>query len=405
MTPVLGNQAAATSSGEDEVRKERRRGGYQAGERLRRFNQWLYKGQRLGQCGWRRGATPGLKRSESGRVHWSGIKTCGSVWACLLCAAKIRAGRAAEVDHLIKAHLAAGGHSTFLTFTLPHYASDDLLSLWEAMTRGCELATSGGGYQSLKARYGILGFIKAVEVTVGLNGWHPHLRVVIFHDTPLNEDDGSLTEFKGRFLERWARYIDRELNRAVSLYHGVDAEIVRDEEGIGSYVSKINLELTRSDLKESRGEKGRTPWQVGVDAADTGDAHHTARWKEWVTVSHSRRALSISPAIRDAYPPHETADMTDEELAQAEQDGEIELDVDPDVYDAILHHRHQPLRALVALAFADHSTQGVLDLLRTVLDRPVYLGRPEPGHTAPIIRFASTQAWRPLTTNPRRNQT
>lgn len=48
--------------------------------------------------------------------------------------------------------------------------------------------------------------------------------------------------------------------------YGVDAVIVRDDEGIGSYVSKINFELARSDLKIGRDGKGRTPWQVGVDA-------------------------------------------------------------------------------------------------------------------------------------------
>ena len=404
MSEVLGNRATVNSSVNDAVKQARRRDRYRSGERLRRFNQWLFKGERLGRCGWRRGVNPGLKRGGNGRVHWTGTKTCGSVWACLLCAAKIRAARAAEVDHLIKAHLATGGHCTFLTFTLPHYANDNLLDLWQAMTKAWQLTTSGGAYQSLKARYGVLGFIKAVEVTVGVNGWHPHLHVVIFHDVQLREDDGSLAEFQGRFLQRWARFIDRELGRPVSMLHGVVAEIVRDDDGIGSYVSKINLELTRSDLKQARGDKGRTPWQVGVDAADTGHKQDTARWKEWATVSHGRRAISISPAIRDTYPAHETADMTDEELAQAEQDGEIELHLDPEVYDSVLHHRDRPLRALVAVAFEDNGVEGVLDLLRTVLHRPVYLGSPDPDSTAPIIRYVSSQAWGPIQPTRGRNQ-
>ncbi|MEL7209627.1 MAG: protein rep, partial [Actinomycetota bacterium] len=199
MSRVLGKSGTEKSS--DELAQEgRRRDRYRGAEELRRFNAWLFKGERLGQCGWRRGVKPGLKRSASGRVHWTGIKTCGSVWACLLCAAKIRAARAAEIDHLAKAHLAAGGHCTMLTFTLPHYASDSLFELWEAMTRAWESMTSGQVYaERIKARYGILGFIKAVEVTIGFHGWHPHLHVLIFHDTQLSTEDGSLEEFRALF--------------------------------------------------------------------------------------------------------------------------------------------------------------------------------------------------------------
>ncbi|MCP4965695.1 MAG: protein rep, partial [bacterium] len=275
MSEVLGKGRTVNSSVDEAVKRAKRRDRYQTAERLRRFNGWLFGGKRLGQCGWRRGVNPGLKRGENGRVHWSGVKTCGSVWACLLCAAKIRAARAAEVDHLIKAHLASGGHCTFLTFTLRHYATDDLLALWVAMTKAWESMTSGQGYQDLKARYGILGFIKAVEVTIGFNGWHPHLHVVIFHDTLLSEDDGSLEEFRARFGQRWARYIAHQLNREIHYRYGVDAVIIRDDKGIGTYVSKIHLELVRSDLKQTRGSEGRTPWQVGVDAAESGDARDT----------------------------------------------------------------------------------------------------------------------------------
>lgn len=95
MSGVLGNETTVDSSPpEDPAKVEARRDRYRAGELLRQFNVWLFKGQRLGQCGWRRGINPGLKRTETGRVHWTGVKTCGSVWACLLCAGKIRAARA-----------------------------------------------------------------------------------------------------------------------------------------------------------------------------------------------------------------------------------------------------------------------------------------------------------------------
>jgi len=54
------------------------------------------------------------------------IATCASPWACLSCAAKIRAQRALEIDHVTKAHLAAGGGVTFITLTFPHELRDTL---------------------------------------------------------------------------------------------------------------------------------------------------------------------------------------------------------------------------------------------------------------------------------------
>ena len=182
--------------------------------------------------------------------------------------------------------------------------------------------------------------------------------------------------------------------REIHYRYGVDATIVRDDDGIGSYISKIHFELTRSDLKTGRG-KSRTPWQIGLDAQETGDAQDTARWCEYVEVTHRRRAVSVSKALRDAYPQHETADQTDEELAQQEQPGEIELDFADDVYDEILHHRTTPLRAIVATAFEDGGQLAAIKALR-VLGQPVYVGLPEPGETAPIVRFVTAQAWAPI---------
>ena len=91
----------------------------------------------------------------------------------------------------------------------------------------------------------------------------------------------------------------------------------------------------------------------------------------------------------------DATDQTDEELAQQEQPGEIELDFADDVYDEILHHRAAPLRAIVATAFEDGGRLAAIKALR-VLSRPVYVGLPEPGDTAPIVRFVSAQAWAPI---------
>lgn len=392
MSRVLGKAPTPASPAEQAAAKEqRRRGRFRAAKRLARFNAWLFgpklvdgkwvKGDRIGTCGRKlvgRGDDapkyPGLKRlaDGDGRVTWTGIETCGSVWACLACAAKIRAARAEEIDFLAKAHIAAGGSCTFVTFTLPHIASDDLETLWRAVQRAWRKMVSGSSYQAIKARYGMLGTIRAVEATLGSrNGWHPHLHVLFFHDAALHGNDGTLEEFRDTLGARWGRYIEAELGRQVHELYGVDAVPVRDEAGIGAYVSKIHYELARSDLKVGRNDgRSRSPWQVGIDAAETGDAKDTRRWHEWVQVTKGSRALGVSPALRDHYGQHETVEMTDQELAATAQEGLTEIEFDHEVYNDLHRHR-EPLLAEVALVYQDSGVRGLRKYLESTFGRRV----------------------------------
>jgi hypothetical protein len=95
------------------------------------------------------------------------------VWACPACAGKIRAKRALEVDYLAKAHLAVGGGLTMVTLTLPHTLGDSLADLLDAMGDAWSLLASGGTWQKYRHRWGVAGYIRALEFTHGEAGWHP----------------------------------------------------------------------------------------------------------------------------------------------------------------------------------------------------------------------------------------
>lgn len=56
---------------------------------------------------------------------------------------------------------------------------------------------TGRSLWGAKKRWGIVGNIRAIEITDGLaHGWHPHVHVLCFHDEPLSPEDGSLQEFR-----------------------------------------------------------------------------------------------------------------------------------------------------------------------------------------------------------------
>ena len=59
------------------------------------------------------------KCEKHGTAHYSGLQTCGSVWSCPICAAKITERRRLEVQDAINQHRQAGGEVQLLTLTTP----------------------------------------------------------------------------------------------------------------------------------------------------------------------------------------------------------------------------------------------------------------------------------------------
>lgn len=389
---ILGKAAATGSPAEAAAAEARKRERFRTARLLTAFNAWVFGAamlhgfthrkrkktgaERVATCGARRNATPALKRMAEGdgRVKWTGIQTCGSVWSCLACAAKVRARRATEIDRLAKAHLAAGGSLTFITLTLPHVATDSLDDLMTAVDRAWANVIKGGAWQyGVKVDFEISGQIKAVEATLGLNGWHPHLHVLFFHNIPSFGADGSLERFRDALGARWGASIERQLGRTIHEYYGVDAVCVRDDKGLGDYVSKIQFELARNDLKHGDQDfNSRSPWQVGLDAKTTGEAQDTARWVEWYWAMKGRNAITVSPSLRELYGKDSSSGKTDEELAAEEQAGEIEVEFSAAVYDDLRRHgRHSPALADAALAFQDHGLPGLLRYVTRTLRRRV----------------------------------
>lgn len=370
-TGVLGNREPVVDS-PDAAAKERSRRRRETGWRLRHMNSWLFAGERIGKCGEPLGKTVAVKHLEvnGGTAQPANIATCGSVWGCTACAGKIRSARAAEIEHLVRSHLAAGRHATMLTFTLPHTATDALSVLLAAVMAAWAKMVSGSVYsKTIRDQYGIIGFIRALEVTYGRNGWHPHLHVLVFHTKQLWHDDGTLDDFRWTFAQRWARFISQTLGREIHHNYGVDATPVRDHPGIGAYVSKIHFELARSDLKTNKNNPGRTsrtPWQVAIDGDETGDAQDIARWKEFVRATKGRRMLGISPELRRQYGHHDTADKTDTELAAETQDGDIVATIDRRVWLAARRHRARALIAAALLAYETNGLAGMTQELATV---------------------------------------
>ncbi len=276
-----------------------------------------------------------LAVEDDGRAiaHYSGLQTCGAIWTCPVCSPKIRQLRAVDADAACVTWLEQHGPGSLLllTLTLPHDAGERLSDVL-ASTRGAfSTLVSGRAWQQDKKTFGLRYYIRAHDVTVGPNGWHPHLHLLFFVDGALS--DAALAQLRDRLHKRWAGAVSSLDRRAPTYQHGVVLEAARSRADAARYVCQVvtgenehaqpvAYELARGDLKTSRHAGHRTPWQVLQDYAANHLERDRALWQEYEKATRRVNAIRWAVGLRAAV--GLTADdQTDEQLAMQEVGGEV----------------------------------------------------------------------------------
>lgn len=260
-------------------------------------------------------------------AHVSQVHRCGSGWACPVCAPVIRQSRAAEVDEAIRRHLDAGGGAEFVTLTVPHYAADALAPRLRAIRRALGQVLNGRPWQKRASAFGYLGAIRAVEVTYGWHGWHPHLHAVLLFERALT--DAERADMRSWMVGRWAGVVAARGWGKLSGRHGVDVRQVTAD-GLGDYVTKVEngwtagAELARGDLKS--GGKGWTPFRLLYELASTGEVRWLRLWTEYEEATRGGHYLEWSRGLR-ARLLGDVEDKSDVERAASEGGGSSVLRV------------------------------------------------------------------------------
>lgn len=252
-----------------------------------------------------------IKIDAKGRARWSGTVTCGSVWHCPYCAAKIAAGRRDEVRKVIDGHQAGGGVIYMATFTMPHHAFQHCRTTREAVSKSFTKVIQGREWMQAKAALGV-EMIRALEVTHGVNGWHPHLHVLVLLPAAAADHADYLSKF---LFRRWSRIIERSKFGRCS----PDAwqfERCRTPDEAGDYVAKWgpDWELTHAHLKDAKAG-GRSPWRILRDYAERGDARDAELFREYALAFKGARQLTWSHGLKAK---HGVGEVDDETLAASE---------------------------------------------------------------------------------------
>jgi hypothetical protein len=261
-------------------------------------------------------------RDNGGVAHYTGLATCGSIWACPVCSAKIRNSRALDISVGAAKWDRAENSVYMITLTMPHDYGLPLAKLIPAIADGFRAVISGRAWVKLRAALGVAGTIRSMEVTHGVNGWHPHLHVLVFIDG----DPGAagLAALAAHVRRVWARHITKAGYRLPN-EHGVDIQRCASANEAGQYIAKTQdgrsagNEVARGDMKSGR-NGGRTPFEILDDFRWTGDGADLQLWHEYERATRGRQAIAWSKGLRELLGLAD--EQTDEQLAAAEIGGE-----------------------------------------------------------------------------------
>ncbi len=244
------------------------------------------------------------RRERDGATYYEGLMVCGSSWICPVCAAKISERRRAELTAGIATHRGRGGEIALLTLTVPHSRCSDPFELVDRTLALVKRLWSGRNRASLVLP-GYVGQVRALEVTYGENGWHPHVHILLFLAAGCD-----LQALQDTLWMRWERLVERSGLGTPS----PSAFSLQDGSHASRYVGKWGLaeEVTKANVKQARSSAGRSPFALLADYA-TGDHQAGALFREFATAFKGKQQLRWSRGLRDVL--GLSAEKSDEELA------------------------------------------------------------------------------------------
>jgi len=281
-------------------------------------------GQTMGVSVWR--------VAESRTAHYKGLQTCGSVWACPVCSAKISEKRRIELQAAIASHKAAGGEVYLLTLTNRHHKRDNLGELLAGQARALKHFMRGS--KAARAWFdslGSIGTVRAWEVThQEANGWHPHFHILVFGKQGLD-----LAELTNSGYKLWAACCRLAKLEQPSRERGLT---LQNGDYAAKYVGKwgLDYEMTKGHQKKAK-TGGASPFDLLRRAlADQSDVRARALFHEFALTFKGRRQLVWSKGLKERFAVEE---QSDEDLAAGSERGsELFARIDLVSWRAVLRH-------------------------------------------------------------------
>lgn len=214
------------------------------------------------------------------RAHYRNLYRCGSIWLCPCCSDTITNHRRSELA-TINASLKMDTYMA--TLTIGHHEWMSLSELVNAVTSAHDRMTRNRPFRRIKTEFGIIHTVKALELTVGANGWHPHLHLLYFCDGEIKP-----AALHKHLSEVWRGEILKQGFVAVSQAQNV----IETDDKITEYIAKYGhhpegktwsaeSEITRQPAK--RGKDGLSPIELMMAVANPElEARHKLKAERWL---------------------------------------------------------------------------------------------------------------------------
>lgn len=256
------------------------------------------------------------RSAEFQTAHYGGLQVCASVWMCPVCSAKITERRRVELAGGVQFWRSeAGGFLLLVTYTLRHHVGDSLEPLLAALLAAFQRMHEARWWQAFADKHRIYGKVRALEVTHGDNGWHPHIHCLYFIGSgPLP----AVNAFELALKERWSYLLEKQ-GRDASWANGVDIRM--SDEDIAEYIAKygqepnwkIEHEMTKTPSKIGK-QGGRTAFQLLKDYSE-GDSASGRLFLQYAVNFKGKSQLHWSKGLRSLL--RLEKEQSDEELAKS----------------------------------------------------------------------------------------
>lgn len=243
---------------------------------------------------------------QHGRASFAGLATCGSVWACPVCAARVGAKRREEVGRAVDWAYSSNLQPVMVTLTFPHRAWHSLKALLTAQSKAQKSLRSGRPWTAFVRHQGYKGLIQSLEVTHGANGWHPHTHALWF--VRRDADAEAIREEVGSMWESAcirAGLLDPQDAAQLEAFraHAVD---VKGNCSASAYLAKqddsrhwgADAEIALATSKKGRA-KGLHPFGLLAKAGE-GDKRAARLFLAYIIAFKGKRQLLWSPGLKAA---------------------------------------------------------------------------------------------------------
>lgn len=235
-----------------------------------------------------------------GTAHYSGLVTCGSVWACPVCAVAIQERRRSELQHLVDWAPSQGLRPVMVTLTFPHTGFDSLADLIQRQRDAFKRFRTGSPFSKFKKRIGYSGLVRSLEVTHGANGWHPHTHELWLIDQNANFDSSALS----RLWERACIAVGLLDESDPLKLHGfrVHAVDFQDSVTCADYLAKQDSSRSwgiADEVAKAKSKKGKLSGVHPHEFLIRRDKGDNSRFFEYIAAMKGSRQLYWSPGLKD----------------------------------------------------------------------------------------------------------